>query len=399
MENTYYITVLENSLDDMFHLTHLENNKKKKKFSSMEIKDIREYLEDLDANATEYLKKASNYEASNEEVQIMKTEIRIRIPGFTDNFRVIDSPGMTLQAIRDNFFSFLNDNCLLNVFLIVRNIQHKKVTDKDFVITTNRIIIQFTNSLSCLILSHVDKLIDTNNERSLKKYGQNLKLFFKSFYEKSGSLKHIKTSITSSFKAIRGNHIYQEGIKKLKDKLIEIEKNYAIPLLITRIKNKLRLIVEQFNSSISVAPTLLTLDEEEQITWAMENAYHKYREDITKFISKDLISFETFKDTFSLEINKLKETFIETDKKVLTGKYARRNSYIEDQVQYLAPQFQKEIVDIKMCRLDDLATTYFLQKLTPELRRKVQVIILVGKKLLIARGGIVRRNSCSWSNK
>ncbi len=376
-ENTYYITVVEDSKSDKYSLIHLEDEKIVKEIITDNKIEIKDYLDDLDDLATETIKKISDNEAENgdSEAKVPKIIIKIGIPGFSDRFRLIDSPGMTSYTIRNNFFSFLQENCLINIFVFVNNLVQAKVSDKDFAIAANNIVAQYPNSFSYLVLSQVDMLLE-KNDKTLKKYGDNYKLFLKSFTAKVSSLNNVKISILSCLKASQDEEIYQEGVLALRDSLIKIEKEYAENIHLQSVINKLRIYFEEFNSSNSNIPSLS--DEEiADINYAKNESYYKFMDLINELISKDFKDFNTFKLKFILEVDKLKGKFNEYEREVLSKEsFFNKKNYIKKQIELLSLNFQKEVINTKMLRLSEIASREFLELLKPELRKKIKKILV-----------------------
>jgi len=368
----------------MYYLEHFINDKLEKTITN-DLQLIRKYLIELDDLSTEKLIEIAkieelrvNNETCKETVSIEK--VYLKIPGFSDKFRIIDMPGMTNSSIRDEFFKFINKKCLINIFLIMRNLTQKKVSDVEFIITTNMIISRYPNSLSLLILSKVDALISEKDNANLKKYQDNLEQFLKHYENKGKFLKNCNIHILSCKEALKDIEIYKKGVNKLKDKIIDIHQNHSENQRLIGIINKLRYYSEDFNSKISEKYSF-DKDEIEIIYYASQESYYTLKDKITYWLNNDLFSFELFQEKYKDEIKELKDVFTENDKYILKCNYFRRNTYIEDQISHLKDPFQKKIIDQTIKVLTIQSLNKFLDNLPIKLREKVKTI-LVDKKFI-----------------
>jgi len=291
-ENTYFITVVESSDSNKFSLEHYVDNKLIKNITvrADDVEEIKTYLIDLDNKSTEKLKEIAEIEAKriedpNFKGKVPMTIVKVKIPGFSEKFRIIDIPGMTSSTLRDRFFNFLEEKCLVNIFLIIRSLVHTKVSDPDFVITTNNICSTYPNSLSLLILTKVDELIKEKKDRNLKKYQDNLKEFLTYFGEKCTSLKNYGTFIVSCKEALEDNEIYKNGIIKLKNNIKNLEHTFAEKQKMNSLITRLKHCFNEFNSSNTELNNIFDIDEVDEVRSASVISCCKLQDNIIKWIN------------------------------------------------------------------------------------------------------------------
>jgi len=273
VENTYYITVVECSNSCDFSLEHFEDEKLIKSITTRadQVENIKEYLYELDDKSDEKLREISRLEENRLEVPDLKdkfpmTVILIKIPQFSKELRIIDTPSLSTRILSDVCFEFLQKKGLVNIiFLILRNSHHRIVYDKGFKLAINNIVNSYPNSLSILLLTQIDEIIHEESKR-LKMCQSELKRFLTFFGDKSKSLNYIGTFFVSCREALKDNEIYKKGMIKLKLKLIGV------------IIHKLKYCFKEYYSFMSEPENCFTSDEVNIIQTASVKSCEKYQE-------------------------------------------------------------------------------------------------------------------------
>jgi len=357
-ENTYFITVIESSDSGNFELDHYEDDKLIKNISStgttettegsettkVNLGKIRDYLEALDKNSTVILKEKNDIELKRSEDPNFKGRcpmnvVKVRIPFFSEKFRILDIPGMTNSSLRDEFMNYLQKNCLVSIFLVVRSLVHVKVTDVDFLKTTNKIVEEYPNSLSLLILTKVDS-IKEKKPKDLEKFQGNLKSFLSYFEEKSKLLNNFETYIISCKESLEDNDVYKIGVVNLKNYMKEIELKFAERQKMAKLILKLKFCLHEFNSIVSEKVNCFDNYEVSQVKNASVQACDIFEEKIKIWIDKEINQYKYFEEKYEKEIIELKLLFKEHAPILLANKYfPSRNTFIENQVNYLSKSF------------------------------------------------------------
>ena len=344
-------------------------------------------MSDLDEKSTDKLKEINDLEVKRREVanyneKIPMLIVKVMIPNFSDKFRIIDIPGMTSPSLCDGFFNFLQKECLVNIFLIVRSLVHTKVSNVDFVIATNNMISKYPNSLSLLILTKIDEIIKENNPKDLKNNEKNLKSFLTDFGKKSNFLNYLGGYVVNCKEALNDTDIYKNGVIKLKNHIIDIEHKFAERQKMTCLILKLRYLFNELNSVISEQVNCLNSYEVLQLKKACDQSCNKFDDSIDNWFM-DIKEYRFFKEKYEINIEKLKILFDEVDKRLLTSYYANKTSYIEDQIKYLGQTFQSNIIDSKIIEISSNSFETFTKEIPPSLSEKV-------KNLLIKKGFLSR---------
>jgi len=393
-ENTYYILVAERSKSDNFELYHYKDENLIKTISSTpdQVKDIKKYLIDLDIKSTEELSKIKDIEVklreerenpnfSQKNPKDIKTVpmniVKIMIPGFSEDFRIIDIPGLTSVTLCKGFFNYLDKNCLVNIFLVVRSLVHPKVTDADFVIASNNIVKKYPNSLTLLLLTKVDEIIEEEIEYELVKFQDILKMFLGEFCEKSKLLNYFGTYLVSCKEALKNNEVYKNGMNNLKNCIIDIEQKFSKKQKMTYLLVKLNYCFNEFNNLISEKINCFTTYEISQLKKASVISCDEFEKSIKTWINIKIKDIKYFKEEYKIKIEKLKELFDKVDKIKLTDKYyMRRNSYIEDQMENLGGYFQTNFIESEIKYITETSFQLFIKELPVLLSEKVNKFLL-----------------------
>ena len=141
-ENTYFITVIESSPNELFYLEHKAINEDGREnmilfHISYKIDSVKKYLEDLDEKLGDKLRKLQEKLILNKNEKkpfIPIEKVTIMIPNFPSMIRLIDIPGISNVYFSCGFLDFLKNKCLLNIFLITKSITETKVVEADFTI-------------------------------------------------------------------------------------------------------------------------------------------------------------------------------------------------------------------------------------------------------------------------
>jgi len=289
VENTYYITVVECSNSCDFSLEHFEDEKLIKSITTRadQVENIKEYLYELDDKSDEKLREISRLEENRLEVPDLKdkfpmTVILIKIPQFSKELRIIDTPSLSTRILSDVCFEFLQKKGLVNIiFLILRNSHHRIVYDKGFKLAINNIVNSYPNSLSILLLTQIDEIIHEESKR-LKMCQSELKRFLTFFGDKSKSLNYIGTFFVSCREALKDNEIYKKGMIKLKLKLIGV------------IIHKLKYCFKEYYSFMSEPENCFTSDEVNIIQTASVKSCEKYQESFKTWVEIENKEYENF---------------------------------------------------------------------------------------------------------
>ncbi len=163
-ENTYYPTVIQNSKDDFYHLTVKDSEEAfYKKYSNPE--DLKIKLEELDNSSLTQLKMISEYSVETDEEKlkdldkkINKRVVYIDIPNFHNKIKLVDTPGVSCSLIADRLLNFLNDNCMICVFIFLRSFPETNMTNQNIHKFFNSFRKIYSNSIFCVCLTKYDFL-------------------------------------------------------------------------------------------------------------------------------------------------------------------------------------------------------------------------------------------------
>ena len=345
-ENTYYITVIESSIDGKFHFEKFINDQIieeetliGEQNSNIEI-DINKKLEDLDSKSSDILELFQNYNTlesddetlENEITKIHKMIVLIKIPEFPNNLRLVDTPGY--NSIMDYFFDFLDRNNLFNIFIYVRNICEKKINDETGQLLLIKLKKKYKNSSFILMFTYIDEILkEIENNSNLVNYKKNFKKFL---------FNDMKLEENSKEKFIISNFLFQNNIEE-KNK-IYIEKNKNFKNIIEKILNK----DGDFIKTISfLNKTLISVNQinneninekksfEESEIECLKKVLELSRDGIRRMIFENWKNIfpkdiKDFKSLYSLEIRKIRDFFDETNRNKLNNTvFVRKWSYIK----------------------------------------------------------------------
>ena len=165
-ENTYFPTVVERSPDNYYYITIIQSNiPQESKFSDPQ--QINQKLEEFDDNSTDYLKDLEKYEQETDEEKrkeindrIKDIIIKIKIPNFPFDLRLIDCPGLTNKIMTERVFKLINENYILSVFIYLRSFTQEKVTDNGIIYEFfKKVKDNYHDSIFCLCLTKYDKFV------------------------------------------------------------------------------------------------------------------------------------------------------------------------------------------------------------------------------------------------
>ena len=355
-ENTYFTTVVEKSLNSKYSIDHrivdVLGERSYLQQLNIEFDEVRAYFRNLNNESTEKLNKTNEsivMRLKNEDTvdtqEIPKEIIYLKIPNFPDNLRLIDIPGTSNDIFQNDFLDFLKNKCLMNIFLITKNLTEASVIDPFFISTTNNIIEKYPQSVSLLILTQVDRIISETKQDNLNAYSENLSLFFKYFKEKCKEHRNLGIHILSCEEALKNNIYYKKGVKKLRDKLISFEV-FAKGQENSGVINMLNMEFEIFNSGL-LKEYCLKAEEIENIKQLANLSKTDYEKKINNLIDVDFSSFNTLFSQNKQPIIELEDLFHQNDKG-LKSKYAKRKIYIKDQANLLESHIQEKLINYNL---------------------------------------------------
>ena len=122
------VKLIENSDDKFYYLHHYENDKVIKEINTNDKQAISNYLVILEKNSSKILSNIVDYEISKSKKEDSKDNkpkipsnvVKIKIPNFSNKYRIVDTPGLTSKYMQELFFKYLECNSYANIFLYVK---------------------------------------------------------------------------------------------------------------------------------------------------------------------------------------------------------------------------------------------------------------------------------------
>jgi len=235
-ENTYYPTVIQNSKDDFYHLTIKDSEEGfYKKYSNPE--EIKKKLEEIDGSSLTQLKMISEYSVETDEEKlkhldkkINKRVVCIDIPNFHNKLKLIDTPGVSCSLIADRLLNFLNNDCMICVFIFLRSFPQTDITNQNIHKFFNSFKNIYTNSIFCVCLTKYDLFFkqclkkskyykpETNSKnlevknREAERFIENVNYFKKELEKYAGETQE-KQFILKVF-IMNNKHVFNENTEK-----------------------------------------------------------------------------------------------------------------------------------------------------------------------------------------
>ena len=181
-ENTYFPTVIEGSPDNYYHLIIIKSNNIQEELKFSDPNEINKKLDEFDKDSIKYLKDLQDYERETDEEKrkelkdrIKEIIIKIKIPNFASDLRLIDCPGLTINLISERVLKLINENYILSVFIYLRSFTQEKVTiDGSIYDFFEKIKRDYHNSIFCLCLTKYDLFVKNLEGSTYYKPNQDL---------------------------------------------------------------------------------------------------------------------------------------------------------------------------------------------------------------------------------
>jgi hypothetical protein len=363
-ENTFYITIIEASPDESYHLFRIENDNKVIDLNCNDHKKINQKLEEIDRLSTNYLSKLKKYEKEENltkkkdlENEIPGFIIKIQIPSFKPNLRLIDCPGITMKKIKERIFKLIRENYLFTVFIYTKSLTEPCLSNKEIHTFFDEIQAKYMNSLFFICLTKYDELIELKmkgsqfyledkKEKKRKEKTIDLIKLNESFKEFKNEIKEYSKYINVNEIFIIDNyHIIEEDEKlsffprqQMEHFLSQVEKiieNKGNHIRQTFLKNKLIDLFNEINQKHS-KDSVFSQDQIEILIKNTTSSSEKFEKEINSFHNNYPKKLDDFKIRYKDKINLIKEKFDFNEKTNLSKQnYACRSTYIKDQYEFL----------------------------------------------------------------
>ena len=373
-ENTYYPTIIQCSPDNLYHLEISRKNVIENSTTYKTAEKINDILDSYDEVSSDYLEIINQLETETDEnikceleKKIPELIVRIKVPNFLKNIRLVDCPGLTSTTIKDRFFKLLEQKFLFSIFIYLKSMVQEQVIDKVNIEVFKRIRKEHANSIFCICLTKYDIFLtdflegsDFLNKSSEKKtsrektkeaskFGLKISQFFTRLSDISNRENDNYINISNIFFINSGGAIDQKNSNAKKQILLFIEivekiknekgKFIKWKSLINRMRNK----IEEINSYYS-KEKLMTDQEIDTFGLQSELTSFYFKENIKKWeFPKEYEEFDKVKKE---KINKIKKLFIDNEKNPdLLGnkKFYVRDNYLNEQFKLLSSDLIKMV--------------------------------------------------------
>ena len=405
-ENTYFPTVIERSSDNYYYMTIIQSNiAEESKFSNPQ--EINQKLEEFDKNSIKYLKDLENYEReTNEEKRkelkdrIKEILIKIKIPNFPSDLRLIDCPGFTNKMITERVFKLINENYILSVFIYLRSFTQEKVTTDEVIYEFyKKIKDNYHNSIFCLCLTKYDLFVKNylegsnyykldkdkdpqeikEKDREAMKLIEKFQNFKKEMKDFSNYVKISKIFIMDNKNVLHKSLYLNENPRKQVKNFIEyinkmkLEKCEFIKRVYFIINMRIRLY--EINQKYSYNE-LLNEDEKNILQNLVNLSHQNFKDELENWKWCFPSNYKNFKNKYELKINTLKVMFNQNDATILKDKkFAIKDNYIRAQYELLLPEMteviEHDIINFIYDSYDNL-----IKKLPDSLKKKFKNLIL-----------------------
>ena len=403
-ENTYFPTIIERSTDDYYYLTIIKSNISEEiKYSNPE--EINKKLEELDDNSTTYLKDLQYYEQETDdhkkkelEGNIPEIVIKIKIPNFHPEFRLIDFPGLTNKTITERLFKLLNEKYIMSIFVYLRSFTQEKVISNTVIYEFfTKIKENYHNSIFCVCLTKYDLFvknylegskyykpiqdpeIEREKNRDIKKLIENIQYFKKEMKEISNYINISKIFINDNKNVFnKSSNINEKPRKQIKYFLESIKKLKSDKgELIKRIYFIINMRIRLYNINQKYSVNEFLNDEEKNfLSRICEKTEVNFSDELRKWKKNFPLNYNNFKNKNETKLSTLKEMFYYNDNTILKEKkYFIRDNYIRKQFELLSPDMTNMIED-DLKKLMFNSYDQLVDKLTPSLKQKFKNLLL-----------------------
>ena len=157
---TFYTTVIESSDNTNFQVI-IEKNTiivEEKEFSSSN--DVYLFIDDFNLKGSDNFNKIIIKERnSNNQVKALENDflvIKIKVPNFLSNIRLIESPNLCSKTLKDHFFKLLNTHYIHSIFVFLRSMTQESVINEYEQSIWSKIKENYQNSLFFICLTKYD---------------------------------------------------------------------------------------------------------------------------------------------------------------------------------------------------------------------------------------------------
>ena len=294
--NSYYFTEIESSNDGNFHLEFFEDEKKNEEKSfilnpPLVIEQINKILKEMFEKNNFYLENFQNF----------VTTIKLKIPGFPEYLRIVETPCYENQIITEKLKNSIAKKYFINIFILIKNICDKESNNQDlkkFFIYLKK---NSKETFFIIIFSFLDKIFT-----QIKK--------FKSIYDFNSDI--YKEAEKEFFTC-------QNSIHKYLYSDLDAE-NFQSPLLISEIFFQNNLTTKIISDSYNQGKVLINLIEdilEKEKKFIKINCYFNLvKTEVNNYIDK--FKIEGKKNGINVDQEKLK-TIIDTQQHVILEEISR----------------------------------------------------------------------------
>ena len=379
-------------------MTIFRTNKTPDEIKCQNPEGINTRLYDMDELSTDYLKHLEEWELETDEIKKKELEenipeivIKIKIPNFHPELRLIDSPGLTNKTMIERLFKLLNEKFIMSIFVYLRSFIQEKVTNNGMIYKFfNKIKENYNNSIFCVCLTKYDQFLkkflkgsDYYMPDSNKKINKNkdAKKFIEKFQDfKINDLKDLSSYVLISKIFINDNKHSLDNLSNLNEKSRKQIKNFIDYLNSInsqtaesiRINFFIRSMITRLHNINQKYSLNMFLNEKE--TNSVRNLFDKsdvkFTDEIKKWKNNFSSTYENFKKSKEEKLNKLKDIFDFHDRTILKDKkYAIKKTYVKEQKELLSDDMTKLIEEDLKIIMDDCYVS-MMNELPDSLKQK-----------------------------
>jgi hypothetical protein len=393
LENTYYPTVVEASPDEKYHIMIQKINFEEKKESFSDPDQISKILNEFDKESEKNLHKLKH----KQEIEL--DLIKVQIPNFPNNIRLIDSPGLTTDRFKNQIFKLLYKDYFYSIIVYLKSLNQPKEDTETFTFL-EEIRKKYKYWHFCVCFTKYDKL-------------------FNKFYKKSKYCTKKDTKTEDLRKLIIKFVTFKKDVFKLSENL-NISKIFVI-----NNEGKTEHSKNQLKNFINSIKYLEENEGEEikkvsflnQFYYRLFDINQKYNEEklfnemdekaFDETLNNSLIRFKSDINDWSADFyeklnNEVVKNINSIDKNILNNeKFPNKYDYISRQIQELSKIFENKI-DQDLKKIFEIHHKWFLEMIPESIIDKLRRIIkqdlnsCVNKEILnsfqslyIPTGGIV----------
>ncbi len=394
IENTYFVCLIENSDSEAYEIILEVNNDQDKialmKINSLKnkqfddknqiifqfgndengIKAMNDFLNKVDYECLNLIKSRRVTDLNKgQQIQqdFIPSKMIIKIPGFPKEYRLIDSPGLSIETFRKAFIKMINDLDYLNFFLIVNDIYAKESYS-----LTDDIVKEVTNDYgSPIIYSFITK--GNKFIKEFPKINANYKAYVRLNYIKFKDLDEMKNKDQIKFRKVFpiNDKEYSEDVKNCLGLFFQdlemITQDFGIADYEASVMLRFRKIICNINDKIS-KDFLFSPEQLSSLKQSAEKAKSFYDDELRNYFQHFTEDFDRFKNRFPDFHQKLLQVYDNHETRNDCG--VIRSNYIKKHTQLSFEDFQK-IIFKKPQELVLSAFNQIYEKVDDETKNKI----------------------------